>query len=476
MPAIHYLPMNKQPKKVIVIGAGISGLSAAFWIQQKGYDVRVLEKTNRVGGVIETVKENGYLFEKGPNSFLDNVPETLELCTQLNLENELLKQSLRGNKRFIYLNGKLHEVPTGPGGLIKTELLSGKSKRRLLTEPFRKGNRSPDDESLASFMRRRLGDEVLSNLVTPFVSGVYAGNPEHLSLRGTFSMLYDLERQHGSLLRGMIAKGFKRKKKTAESENPQPKKGRAKNLCSFIDGLSVITEALADSLRERIHLNVDIQEIDYHPSAGYTIKWIEPDSRTEQCDALVLAVPAYAVPDLTGDLLPDSKNYLKTIPHNRLNVVGIGYHRDQIQHECDGFGFLAPRGQDIRILGSIWSSSLFARRAPGGERSLTVFIGGGLDPDAFDLSDDELMQQIKTDLGKSLGTSGEPKIHRIFRWEKAIPQYPIGHVEKIETLKKELATKPGLYLIGNYMNGVSTNDCIRNAKECATQLHAFFTK
>jgi oxygen-dependent protoporphyrinogen oxidase len=465
--------MNQQNKKVILIGAGISGISAAYWIKQYGFDVHVLEKSHRVGGVIETIREGGYLFEKGPNSFLDNAPDTMDLCAQLNLENELLKQSLRGNKRFIYLNGKLHEVPTGPGGLVKTELLSGKSKRGLLAEPFRKANRSPEDESLADFIRRRLGNEILDHLVTPFVSGVYAGDPEKLSLRGTFSMLYELERQHGGLLRGGIARLFKRKKKTDE---PQPKKKRAKNLCSYIDGMSVMTDALARELQGCIHLNAAIKEITYRPAEGFTVSWEDTSAQTQHGDALVLAVPAYAVPALASSLLPHSVEYLRSIPHNRLNVVGMSYAKDQIRHECDGFGFLSPRGQDIRILGSIWSSSLFPRRAPGGERSLTVFIGGGLDPTAYELPDEELMRQIQGDLQKSLGVSGEPRAVKIFRWEKAIPQYPIGHVEKIELLKQEQEKTPGLFLIGNYVNGVSTNDCIRNARQCAEQVRIHLDK
>ncbi|MGC9327322.1 MAG: protoporphyrinogen oxidase, partial [Candidatus Hinthialibacter sp.] len=169
-------------KKVVVVGAGVSGLTAGYWLMRHGLDVQVFEKERRVGGAVQTLRENGYLFEKGPNSFLDNGVETMELSRELRLENELLKQSTRTNARYVYLNGELHNVPLGPGGLIKTKVLTGKAKRGLLLEVFRSANRSKEDESLASFVRRRLGEEILNNLVTPFVSGVYAGDPEKLSL------------------------------------------------------------------------------------------------------------------------------------------------------------------------------------------------------------------------------------------------------------------------------------------------------
>ncbi len=453
-------------KKAVVIGAGISGLAAAFWLMRRGIDVELFERENRVGGVIQTLRENGYLFEKGPNSFLDNAPDTMELCRELNLENELLKQSMRGNARYIYLKGELHNVPMGPGGLVKTPLLSGKAKRGLLLEVFRSANRSREDESLASFVRRRLGDEILNNLVTPFVSGVYAGDPEKLSLRGTFSILYDLERDHGGLIRGGIARLFGRKKKDPN----KPKKPRAKNLCSFVDGMETNTQAIARELGNRLHRQSPVDEIHRKADGGYRVS---ASGRTIEADAIVLAVPAYNVAPLLAPFAPESAEYLRTIPYNALAVVGMGYPRQAVVHECNGFGFLSPRNQGIRILGSIWNSSLFARRAPGGYRSFSVFIGGGLDPTAIQLSDAEMLAQIRTDLQKTIGASGEPSVQHVFRWERAIPQYPIGHVERIENLQRELAAVPGLFCIGNYLDGVSTNDCIRKARETADEIVRF---
>ena len=457
--------------KVIVIGAGISGLTAAFYLMRQGCEVEIFEKEDRAGGVIQTIRQDGYLFEKGPNSFLDNAPDTLELCRDLKLENEFLKQSMHGNDRFVFLDGELHNVPMGPGGLIKTKLLSGKAKRRLMTEIFRGANRSKEDESLASFVRRRLGDEVLTNLVTPFVSGVYAGDPEKLSLRGTFPILYDLERDHGGLVRGVLAKVFKRKKGAdAGKEKPRPK-----NLCSFIDGMETNTQAMTKALGDRLHLQSPVTAIQPEAEGGYSIT-VDGAADKINAQAVILAAPAYSAADMLKPLMPDSADYLGAIPYNALSLVGMGYSRDAIARQCNGFGFLSPRGQAIRILGSIWNSSLFPRRAPGGCCSFSVFIGGGLDPAAFQLSDDEISVQIKKDLKIAIGAQGEPEIQRIFRWKQAIPQYPVGHVEQIEALNNQLTNHPGLHCIGNYLSGVSSNDCIRIAKETAHRVNGFIRK
>ncbi|MDX9754449.1 MAG: protoporphyrinogen oxidase [bacterium] len=454
--------------KITIIGAGISGLSTAFWLKQTGHEVTVLEKNAVPGGVIRTIREDGYLFETGPNTFLDNVQETMDLCHELKLHNELLKQSMRDNDRFIYYQSKLHKVSPGPG-FLKSELLTKACKRKMLTEPFRRGNRSKEDESLASFIRRRFGEDLLKNLVTPFVSGVYAGDPEKLSLRATFPLLYDLERQHGSVVRGGIMRAFFKKKKDAVKK----KKRRTKNLCSFVDGMDVMIRAMAEALGESLRTHCPIASVTYTPGQGYTIATEAGETRT--ADAVVLAVSSNQAADIAPTLLPQSAEYLRTIPYNRLSVVGLGYALEQVQREINGFGFLVPREQDIRILGSIWSSSLFPRRAPRGMYTFTVMIGGGLDPQSFDLSDAELIDLAHRDLQKAVGIAGDPVKTNLIRWERAIPQYPVGHMDHLETLEAERRSTPGFFLVGNYMDGVSTNDCIYKAKQTVEEIQAYFT-
>lgn len=451
--------------RVLIIGAGISGLAAAHRLRRAGCDVKVIEATSEVGGAISTERDGEWLFERGPNSFLDNEPATLELCRELKLENRLLKTSLKGSKRFIFLNDALHEAPSGPGALYKTPLLSASAKRGLFLEPLRGANRSREDESLADFVRRRLGDEVLDHMVTPFVSGVYAGDPEKLSLRASFEILYDLERDHGSLLLGGLSRAFGNKK-----TDGKPKKPRSKNLCSFIDGMQELPAAIAAELGEAVRLNSPVQGVER--DAGRWRVHIESGD-SEEGDALIVTAPAYISAEWLSSFIPDGAAYLKSIPYNKLCVMAMGYRREDVEHSCDGFGFLVPRRQSIRFLGSIWSSSLFAIRAPGGHHTLTCFIGGGLDSQAYDMSDDELRGTVMRDLHVSLGARGEPAAERLIRWEKAIPQYPIGHVDAVERLQSEMHESPGLYLTGNFMRGVSVNDCIRNARETADRAAEF---
>jgi oxygen-dependent protoporphyrinogen oxidase len=447
--------------RVIVCGAGISGLSTAYWLKSFGHDVVIFEAADRAGGVIQTLQKDGYLFEKGPNSFLDNAPEVFELCEGLKLENQILKQSMRGNKRYVYFNGELQEVPTGPGALISTKLLSSSAKWGLLFEAFRTANYNKEDESCASFIRRRIGNEVYERMFTPFVSGVYAANPEELSIQSSFEMLYDLERNYGSITRGMLAKAFRRKK--------EPAKPRAKNICSFINGMQTLPDALTRSLRENLRLSCPVTNIHPHENGME----VESNWMKEQCDAVVVTTPADTTSKLIQEMLPDASAHFQTIPYNRLTVMGLAYKREKIKHACDGFGFLVPRKQDVRILGSIWGSSLFANRAPGGERAVSVFIGGGLDKEAFDLSDDELLDLAKKDLHRTIGAEGEPIIKHIFRWKRAIPQYPIGHAQKIEKMNDDLNEIPSLFLTGNFVKGISVNDCIVNGKKTAVRVNEY---
>ena len=458
--------------QIAIIGAGISGLSAAHWIREAGHDVTVFEQLERAGGVIQTIRGDGYLFEAGPNSFLDNAPDTLDLCASLGLNNELEKQPLRENTRFIFVNGRLQEVPLGPAGMITTGILSRSAKIRLLKEPFVKASRARNDESLAAFVRRRFGDEILNNVVTPFISGVYAGDPEKLSLQAIFPTLFDLERDYGSVIGGV----FRKMLRCAKSHRSETRKkhARARNLCSFKNGMAVLPDRIAECLGGRIHFSTEVTHINRSPKGFQVIT----ESHTPGAgifDAVLLAVPAYQLPHLLEPYAPEASAYLTSIPHNRLIVVAIGYPKSQVDYPCNGFGFLVPRNQGIRILGSIWSSSIFSGRAPKDHHAFTVFIGGGLDPDAYDLSDSDLREQIDKDLGRIVGAHGPFAKEQIVRWERAIPQYPIGHVERISRLREQCSRIPGLFLSGNYFDGVSTNDCIRNSRRTADEVIEYLT-
>ncbi len=448
--------------RIAVIGAGISGLSAAYWLQNSGHDVHVFEKSDRTGGVVQTHREGEFLFEAGPSSFLDNAPDTMDLCAAVGLEDQLERNPLRENARYIYVNGALREVPMGPGGLVTTSILSSRAKLRLLKEPFVKANRAKQDESLGAFISRRFGNEVLNNVVTPFITGVYAGDPRQLSLRALFPLLYDLEREHGSVIGGMFKKLLGKKK-----QSPSPKKKtRAKNLCSWKDGMQAMPDTIAERVKDSIHLSTKVVRIEKSQN-GFNVSTEGEGINNDMFDVVIFATPCYEVMDLAGNFLSTTGSYLKEIPLNRVTVLGIGCEKENVAHNCEGFGFLVPRDQGIRILGSIWCSSVFSGRAPENRHCFSVFIGGKLDPIAFDLSDEELHAQAQIDLSTIVGVQGPFTQVQTFRWDRAIPQYPVGHVEKIGAVQEELAQTPGLFLTGNYLDGVSTNDCIRLARKCS---------
>lgn len=231
-------------------------------------------------------------------------------------------------------------------------------------------------------------------------------------------------------------------------------------------------DAMARALGDDLWLCNTVTRVEMKAGGGFRVHAKGFAAYTEETDVVVFSAPAFETARLAGTIIPNTAAYLKSLPYNRLVVVGLGYPRSSVRHPCEGFGFLAPRGEGLRILGSIWSSSLFPRRAPGGHHAYTVFMGGGLDPEVYDRSDEEILSICARDLNASIGVEGEARASRIVRWERAIPQYPIGHVDRIEEAKRETSEIPGLYLCGNFIEGVSVNDCIRNARELAKSIAA----
>jgi protoporphyrinogen/coproporphyrinogen III oxidase len=353
-----------------------------------------------------------------------------------------------------------------PPALIKTKLISNAAKLRLLREPFVKRRREGGEESIASFVRRRLGDEILERMVAPFLSGVYAGDPERLSVQACFPKLAEFEAESGGILRGAL-----RAAKQSRKGLSGPKRSlRPYRLCSFRQGLSALPEALSESLGDRLLTGARI--IDINSTGGFEIK-VEHrgEIKTIKSPALVVSTPAYVTGRLLGALSPGISELLAEIPYVSIASVPLAYRAEQIARKLDGFGFLAPRGEGLRTLGSIWNSSLFAERAPGGWVCLTNFIGGATDPEAIRLSDEELIRIVHGDLNKVLGVSGEPRRLPISRYERAIPQYTLGHAARAKRIEAMLRDVDGLWIAGNYLTGVSLGDCIKQAERVAIEIN-----
>ena len=435
--------------RVVVLGAGITGLTAAWRLQRAGFSAVVLEKSSRMGGAIGAVRSGGWLHELGPNSLLEGSREVAAFIEELGLGPRRLYASPAAKQRYIVRRGRLVAMPTSPWGFATTKLFSARAKLALLGEPFRARGSAEAEESVASFVLRRLGREFLDYAVNPFVGGVYAGDPARLSLRHAFPKLQALEREHGSLIRGAL-------KRRNASGGP---KGR---IFSFPNGLGEIPAAIAAVLGDRVKLNttaICLRRIEH----GWEIE-CESDDRswTEPCDAIVCALPADALATLKFEGVATSRelSVLKEIEHPPVASVFTGFRSADVRHSLDGFGVLVPQLERRLILGTLFSSTLFSGRAPQDHVALTTFVGGMRRPDLVGLEDRELLRVVQEDLGCLLGVSAPPVFTRIQRWTRAIPQYTLGFQRYKDAISAVEAEAPGLFIGGNCRDGISLSNCI----------------
>jgi protoporphyrinogen/coproporphyrinogen III oxidase len=444
------------PFPAAVIGGGISGLACAYRLQQAGVPVRVLEAASRGGGLIQTVEEDGFRFESGPQSFLSN-QALLTLIERLGLQEELLRADPRA-PRYILLRGKLVPAPLAPPSLLTTRLFGLGTKWRLLTEMFRHAQPPAGDESIASFVRRKFGEELLDRVVAPFVSGIYAGDPEKLSLRAAFPKLHEFEQKYGSVARGAM-------KSRQARETPRP------GLCSFREGVETLPRALAARLGDAVLTQTSVTGLRRGKTNGKS--WFElvlarrHHAETMTASAVIVAAPSAIAADLLKGISESLAESLSRIEYARVAVVAAGYRRDQIEHGVNGFGFLVPRSEGLRVLGTVWNSSLFPGRAPEGKACLTSFAGGATDPTACDLTDEKIADIVTAELARILHVTGAPMTLMAHRYERALPQYNLGHCQRVSSLTAAVSAVPGLFLTGNYLAGPSIGTCVEQANQAA---------
>ena len=448
---------------VVVVGGGISGLAAAFGAQQRGAAVEVLDAGARAGGVIGTVHRDGALYEAGPNSALDTTPLINELLDALGIRGERTDANAVASTRFIVRGGKLVALPTSPGAFLTTPAFTLGAKLRLLREPFIAPAPPDVEESIAAFVRRRLGTEFLDYAIDPFVSGVYAGDPEQISVPAAFPRLHALEQKYGSLIRGQI-KGARERKASAE---------KAKNTAgsfSFRRGMQTLTDALARAVGS-VATGVRVEKIVRDPDGSWVVtgsRGGEPVARRAR--TVVLAVPAYVAAELVRDLAPVATQGLAAIRYAAIASVASAYRRADIGHSLAGFGFLVPKKEQRRILGSLFSSSMFDGRAPAGTVLLTSFVGGLRNPALPARPDADLAAIVHGELRALAGARGEPLWVNITRWTHAIPQYNLGHREHLRPVEEAERALPGVFFCANYRGGVSVGDCIKSAHAMAETL------
>ena len=462
-------------KKVIIIGGGISGLSTAWLLRDKalkagiGLDLTLLEKETRMGGKIWSIRDEGYTCEWGPNGFLDSKPQTLELCNAIGVSNNLHRSNDNARKRFIFSGGKLHPLPEGGPSFLKSRLISWTGKLRLALEPTPFIASAPVgvDESLADFGRRRLGAEALDKLIAPMVSGIFAGDPETMSLVSCFPRIAELEREYGGLVRAMIMLAKKKKRDVAEGKVVSSAAGPGGVLTSFREGIQCLSDALTDSLGSIIKAKKDVFSVKKAHDGAYRV--LCSDGSELSADLVIAASPAFAVASMLDGMDGELSGALRQIPYASMTVVCFGYERDKIAHPLDGFGYLIPKKEGCSTLGTLWDSSMFDNRAPDGKVLLRSMMGGACFPEYVKLSDDEVARRVRRDLKATMGIDAEPSFIRIFRHPHAIPQYTVGHGKRLEALDERLKAHPGLILTGNSYRGIGLNDCVAAAQRASDE-------
>lgn len=452
-------------KRIVIIGAGISGLTSAYLLHKKNFEVIVLEKNESVGGSIETVFENGFLFDRGPNSALETTPVIGFLVDELNLRDELIYANKKGNKRYILKNNKLHPLPMSPQGFIKTKLFSTKAKLRLFAEPFI--GRSDDGyyQSVAEFVTRRLGKEFLDYAINPFVAGVYAGKPEELSVKSAFPKLYALEEKYGGLIIGTI-RSIRERKKRAEIAKQSAK------MISFKEGMQTLPLALSDALGQNVVTSAQVVSIDKNESKFITTYRLKGSVKTVECDAVLSTVPAYAAADLFLKFDSGIKDHLEDIYYPPVLVYYLVYNKANIKQALDGFGFLIPSKEKKSFLGAIWSSVIFPGRSEDDKAVFTLFIGGSRNPEFVDEQREVLLERVRKEFEELMKINGNPVYSSERYWEKAIPQYKLGYIEHENYFDAFEKKNPGLFLSGNYRGGISVGDCIKNAELVAKKIYS----
>jgi oxygen-dependent protoporphyrinogen oxidase len=451
-------------KRVVIVGAGISGLTAAWELRKRApsLEVVVLEAGSVAGGTARTERVDGFTFDMGPNGFLTNTREGWDLAHEVGIGAELKPAAGAANRRYLVRRGRLVPLPTGPLSLAGSPLLSVRAKLSLLRELFTPPLAAGQEESVWSFVARRTSPEVADLLATPVVLGVTAGDAKQTSVDALFPRFRQLEQAHGSLVRGMFA-GAKASRALPD-DNPIPAP-TSRALTSFgAAGAGRLCEALGERLQSQIRYGWSVASATAQQGG-----WLLRSEQGEElsADALILATPAHRAASLVEASAPPLAQALRAISYADIRVVALAYPETQVAHPMDGFGFLSAPSEGRSLLGTIWSSSVFQAQAKPGFRLMRVLLGGVHRPDLVKVPAAEAVAIVRTELAELMGVSGEPTLVRVFDWPRGIPQYTLGHGDRVAAIEAATAALPGLWLTGNGYRGVGVNDCVRDGRRVA---------
>ena len=454
---------------VVVIGAGISGLASAWWLQSSGRRVTVIEAASRAGGTIGTIRDSGYLIETGPNSTLETSPLIAQLLGETGTAAQRVYANPAAKKRFILRDGTLLPLPLTPQAFVRTRLFSAGAKLGLLRELFVGRSPADSEETVAQFVRRRLGAEFLDYAINPFVAGVYAGDPERLSVRAAFPKLVEIEQRYGSLIRGQI-KGAKERRRSKEVSK------QAAPMLSFGDGMQTLTDGVAGHLAD-LRLGTRATSVSRTATSDWEVSATgERGAVSLRARAVLIATPAAAAARLVKPHAGGASAALEQIPYPPVASVASAYARADVAHALDGFGFLVPKKERRRILGTIFSSTLFDNRCPPGMALLTTFVGGMRQPELAELDETAIAALVQEELAALLGVRAAPQRIWVHRWERAIPQYTLGHLARMAAVDEAERALPGLFFCANYRGGISVADCIKSSRAAADRITQYLER
>ena len=487
-----------RSRRVVIVGGGISGLTAAHRLthharsNDTALEVLLLESSQRLGGTVRTHQREGFLLEGGPDAFISEKPEALELATQLGLASHLLETNPARRRSFIVRGGRLRPVPEGfhllaPSRFwpfVTTDIFSWAGKARMALELFlprrASAETNDDDESLAGFVRRRFGCEALERMAQPMVGGIYTADPERLSLRATMPRFLEMERAHRSIIRAM----WHARRHAADDAHSRATSGARYSLfLSFDGGMQMLTDRLAAELPPRtIRLGARVEAINFDTqarlwklrlSANETARGVAPTATAGEmieADAVCLALPAYASAGLLRGVDAELAGELEDIPYASTATVNLAFRRSDIPHPLDGFGFVVPFIERRKVIACTFSSVKFAGRAPEGHALLRAFVGGALQPEMYALDEDEMIAAVREDLRALLGVERAPLFAHVEKWPRSMAQYHLGHLARVERIRERLQKFPALQLAGNAYGGAGIPDCIRGGHTAAREL------
>lgn len=459
--------MDKKNLKIVILGAGISGLATAYWLNKEGYDLKILEANGEPGGSMQSEDEDGFLIDYGPNSGLYTTPLIGQMVEELGLKDQFIYANDQGNKRYILRNNKLHALPTSPVAFFKTGLFSARAKARLFFEPFIGRSEEGYYQSVSDFVIRRLGREFLDYAINPFVSGVYAGDPDKLSVKSAFPKLYRLEEKYGGLIKGLF-KGARERKQNKEVSRQSAK------MFSFKKGMQVFPETIADLLKGGINYNCNAEKV-IKSNDGYDVHYTHfNESKKITTDVVISAIPAYQAGLVFGGNNSQTLNHFNEIYYPPVKVLYLVYKKEAVGRVLDGFGFLIPEKENRNFLGAIWSSTIFSDRSNDDYSVFTLYLGGARSPEMFDEGNRNLIQNVINEFNEIMDINENPLIIRERMWSKAIPQYNIGHIEHERFFEDFEKKNPGIFLTGNYRGGIGVGDCIKNSKLTSKRIDDYF--